>query len=147
MKKTVSKFDAEKLELVEVKIVKASINCREDFDFEALLKYHPSIKTSLRVSMETKSVRCALDISVETGSSNSQPECSGNFLFHFYFEVSNLPELLEVTEDESNELDPALAIAIAGVAYSTARGILISRFQGTVFSLFILPIVNPAKLL
>jgi hypothetical protein len=44
-------------------------------------------------------------------------------------------------------LDPDLGNALSAITYSTARGILLTRLQGTAFQDFILPIINPNNLL
>jgi len=41
----------------------------------------------------------------------------------------------------------SLANAIASISYSTARGIIVSRFQGTALCDFILPVISPNDLL
>jgi hypothetical protein len=44
-------------------------------------------------------------------------------------------------------LHPSLGNALASITYSTSRGILMTRFQGTALSDFILPVINPNNLL
>jgi hypothetical protein len=61
--------------------------------------------------------------------------------------VENMEELLEADEKNKISYDAALGNAIASIVYSTSRGILMSRFQGTVFADFILPVIDPNQLL
>ncbi|MNY64312.1 hypothetical protein D3C86_2014030 [compost metagenome] len=49
--------------------------------------------------------------------------------------------------DETITIHPALGNALASITYSTSRGILMTRFQGTVLSDFILPVIDPNSLL
>ncbi|GAO27720.1 hypothetical protein JCM15548_14569 [Geofilum rubicundum JCM 15548] len=45
------------------------------------------------------------------------------------------------------DLHPDLGNALSSVTYSTSRGILLTKMQGTALQNFVLPIINPNKLL
>ncbi len=71
---------------------------------------------------------------------------AGSFEFGFTFEVDNLNELISQKEGQQY-LDDTLHLSVMGIAFSTARGIIITRGAGTVLNDAYLPIVNPATLL
>ena len=48
---------------------------------------------------------------------------------------------------EDYTIDSQLGATIAGISYSTARGIVLERTNGTYFNGVILPVLNPRELL
>jgi hypothetical protein len=65
----------------------------------------------------------------------------------FIYHVENLNDLAKPDDKNLIELHPGLAKALSSVTYSTSRGILLTRLQGTALQNFVLPIINPNTLL
>jgi hypothetical protein len=65
----------------------------------------------------------------------------------FIYQTENLKDLAKPDDNNLIKLDPGLANALSSVTYSTSRGILLTRLQGTALQNFVLPIINPNKLL
>ena len=55
--------------------------------------------------------------------------------------------MAKADKNDSIELDPGLGNALSSITYSTARGVLLTRLQGTALQNFVLPVINPNKLL
>ena len=143
-----NKFNPEKLTILEYKILKGQIDAPEDFTIENVEGHDIENSFDLGFDLENKLVRTELDVKITTKSKVSvSTEAKGHFTLVFIFEVDNLNELAVLNADNLIDLDPNLANALASVTYSTARGILLTRFQGTALQNFILPIVSPNKLL
>lgn len=86
-------------------------------------------------------------VSLKTDSKRTDvKEATGSFHLVFIFKVENLDELIQQTKS-TIKLDPDFGNALAAITYSTSRGILLTRLQGTAFQNFILPVINPNKLL
>jgi hypothetical protein len=143
-----NKFNPEKLTILEYKILKGQIDAPEDFTIENVEGHDIENSFDLGFDLENKLVRTELDVKITTKSKVSvSTEAKGHFTLVFIFEVDNLNELAVLNTDNLIDLDPNLANALASVTYSTARGILLTRLQGTALQNFILPIVSPNKLL
>jgi hypothetical protein len=143
-----NKFNPEKLTILEYKILKGQIDAPEDFTIENVEGHDIENSFDLGFDLENKLVRTELDVKITTKSKVSvSTEAKGHFTLVFIFEVDNLNELAVLNADNLIDLDPNLANALASVTYSTARGILLTRFQGTALQNFILPLVSPNKLL
>jgi hypothetical protein len=65
----------------------------------------------------------------------------------YIYHVENLEELVKPAKNHLIDLNPALGNALSSITYSTSRGILLARVQGTALQNFVLPIINPNKLL
>ena len=70
----------------------------------------------------------------------------GRFILQFFFLVKDLNRWLNHTEENGVVVEGILASTLAGISYSTARGILLTRFQGTAFQNVILPIISPMQM-
>jgi hypothetical protein len=91
----------------------------------------------------------AKGISGETGKTVSSAEAQEATCFYhfvFLFDIDDLKDHATNMEDGSTDCNPYLSNAIASITYSTSRGILLSRFQGTVMKDFILPVIDPNSL-
>lgn len=143
-----TKFIPEKITMLEYKILKGQIDASEDFIIENVEGHDIENSFDLGFDLENKLVRTELDVKISTKSKVSvSSEAKGHFTLVFIFEVENLEELAIPNTENLIDLDSNLANALASVTYSTARGILLTRFQGTALQNFILPIVSPNKLL
>ncbi|CAM4137725.1 hypothetical protein FLSI110296_15640 [Flavobacterium sinopsychrotolerans] len=138
----------EKIEIVDFKIIKGQINSPFDFEKEKVAGHTFNVDFELGFNLEDKLVKADFSVHVETKSNeDSIEEAVGNFSFVYVFYVDNIEELTTLEKDETITIHPALGNALASITYSTSRGILMTRFQGTVLSDFILPVINPNDLL
>lgn len=138
----------EKIEIVDFKIIKGQINSPFDFENEKVAGHTFNVDFELGFNLEDKLVKADFSVHVETKSDEGTiEEAVGNFSFVYVFYVDNIEELTTLEKDETITVHPALGNALASITYSTSRGILMTRFQGTVLSDFILPVSNPNDLL
>jgi hypothetical protein len=138
----------EKIEIVNFKIIKGQINSPFDFENEKVAGHTFNVDFELGFNLEDKLVKADFSVNVETKSNEDTiEEAVGNFSFVYVFYVDNIEELTTLEKDETITVHPALGNALASITYSTSRGILMTRFQGTVLSDFILPVINPSDLL
>jgi len=69
----------------------------------------------------------------------------GYYELGFRFKVLNLKELTQKINGQE-AVDGHLLATIAGIAYSTTRGIVMERTAGTFFNGVILPVIDPKQL-
>ncbi len=139
----------EKIHLIDFKIIKGQIESPFNFDQEKIISHPFQVSFELGFSLENKLIKTTFSIELLTESEPEQEEAKGYFEFVYVFEVENLSELAKLNhkDDEEVEVDGNLGAALASIVYSTSRGILMTRFQGTVLQEFILPVIDPTKLL
>ncbi|WP_163379449.1 hypothetical protein [Cyclobacterium sp. SYSU L10401] len=140
-------LDVSKLRLFQYEIIHASIKSSLEFEPQLVTGHEFNVNLDLNFDETNKVVLAKLDFTISTKSSKEVTEAKGEFEMLFAFHVENLEELIERDEKDVLVVDAGLSNAIASVSYSTSRGILLTRFQGTALSGFILPIVNPNELL
>ncbi|SDA96031.1 hypothetical protein SAMN03080617_04169 [Algoriphagus alkaliphilus] len=142
------KFDPEKIALIEFKMIKGQVDTPENFDISKVGGHELDHALKLGFNLSDKLAKADFTISIKTNSKGSnESEASGNFHLLFLYQIENLAELAIPAKNKKLELHPGLANALSSVTYSTARGILLTRLQGTALQNFVLPIINPNKLL
>lgn len=147
-----SKFDPEKIYFLDYKLLKGNIESPFEFDTNSVTGYEYGFNFDMGFNFGEKTIKADFGLNVKTKSKRIKKQteplfAEGNFHLSFIFHVENLDELSHVKEDDSIDLNPALANAIAAITFSTSRGILMNRVQGTALCNFILPVVSPDKLL
>jgi hypothetical protein len=138
----------DKIEIVDFKIIKGQINSPFDFEKENVEGHTFNVDFELGFNLTDKLVKADFSVNVETKSSEEDiEEAVGAFSFVYVFYVGNIEELTTLEKDQTVTLHPALGNALASITYSTSRGILMTRFQGTALNNFVLPVINPNSLL
>lgn len=139
-------IDVAKLNLEAVRIEKASVEHPPGFNAEAVTGFAQEVSQTVALNMEDERYRLRFSIEVSTKMKSETTSASGAFSLLFYFKVNDLKNWVVIDENKSEYIHQMLATTLFSIAYSTARGILLTRFQGTVFSNFVLPIINPATI-
>lgn len=141
-------FDPEKISIVEFKMVKGQVDAPEEFEILNVEGNHVDNSLQLGFNLEEKLVKADFMIEIKTESKGQNAnEAVGNFHLVFIYQVDNLNDLAKPDNKNLIELHPGLANALSSITYSTSRGILLTRLQGTAFQNFVLPVINPNNLL
>jgi hypothetical protein len=142
------RVEPDKIQIVDMRIVHASIDSPIEFEIDKIADFKSISGCNLSFHLEDKMVKSDFDVTVQSKSEEgtNQQEVNATFKLTFFFVVENLDELATVKSDETIELKGGLEGVLASITYSTSRGILMTRFQGTAFQDFILPVINPKSL-
>ena len=141
-------FDAGKISIVDYKLIRGQIDAPEDFSISHVQGHHTLNVYNSGFDLEKKLAKTDFTVEITTNSDGlNELEAKGNFHFVYFFEIENLPELATANADGIISLNPALAHALASITYSTSRGILITRLQGTALQNYFLPVVSTSTLL
>ena len=141
------KIQPEKIIIREFRLVKEQIDSPFDFKIGDIKSFDFKVDFNNSFNLEEGLIKADFVIDVKTISNEQVTEAyCCNYHFVFLFQLENLKDHAQLLEDGNFDWNPYLANAIASISYSTSRGILIARFQGTVMRDFILPVVDPNSL-
>lgn len=147
MSTNVGKLAPEKIHIVDFKLTKGMVESPADLDESTIGGFGFDVELATGFNFEEKHIKADLDVTVVGTDNEGNPlNVGGQFNFSFFFLVDNLDELVTGTEKD-RAVNRGLGNAIASITYSTARGIIMTRFQGTALSSFILPVIDPNTLL
>ena len=139
----------DKIHLQSFKILSAEMKSPYFFDAEKIERFETNTEFDLAFNFDDCMVKSDIKIMVNSISeeNTNEEEASANFHLAFIFYVENFKDLAVVVKDDTLELKGGLANALASIVYSTTRGILMTRFQGTALADFILPVIDPNALI
>jgi hypothetical protein len=140
------RIQPDKITLREFRLVKGQIDSPFDFKVSGISSFDFKVDFKTGFNLEEGLIKADFVIHVATISTEPVAEATCNYHFVFLFHVEDLQEHTVLAADQGVDWNPFLANAIASITYSTSRGILISRFQGTVMKDFILPVIDPNSL-
>lgn len=143
-----SAFDPEKIIFLDFKMTKGQVDTPEDFEITKVDGHQLDYSMELSFNLDDKLAKADFIVSIKTDSKGKNPkEASGNFHLVYFYKVENLELLSKLTKKNELDINPLLGNALSSVTYSTSRGILLTRLQGTSLQNCVLPIINPNKLL
>lgn len=137
------RIQPEKIVLREFRLVKGLIDSPFDFKVSEIKSFDFKVDFKTGFNLDEDLIKADFGIDVATVSNQPVTEATCNYHFVFLFFVEGLKEHAVMTENNVVDWNPYLANAVASITYSTSRGILMSRFQGTIMKDFILPVVDP----
>jgi len=74
-----------------------------------------------------------------------EPECS--FRVNFHFEVDNLDDMFTYNDEDVPVFQEVFVATLAGISYSTFRGMIYEKTRDTLWNGLTLPVINPSILL
>ena len=146
MQKSKTGLQPEKIHLIKYQLVSGKLENRPDVFELSSEEVKVGTDFNMGFDLENRIVKSDIRVSYIATGTDEQP-VSAEYHFSFYFKTENLDKLIEVKEDKEITVDIGLGNAIASITYSTTRGLLMARLQGTVFENYFLPVINPNDLL
>ncbi len=142
----------EKILIRDFKIIKGQIESPFEFDESQVESHNFQVGFDIGFDLENKMAKTDFKVEISTDSEGkNESKASGLFHFVFIFGVDNLEKLVSRESDgagvEKMNVNADLGNALSSITYSTSRGVLLTRFQGTALRNFILPVMNPNELL
>lgn len=146
------KVDPEKIKVVNITTLKGNIEGSANADHNAVAGHHFSfeIGTGFDVDQKLVGIQLVVDIDAVDENENLLP-VKGSYTHEVLLTVENLEDFVEETTNDENDksfkIDGILGATLVGIAFSTIRGIIYIRTQGTSLGTVILPVVDPHKLI
>jgi hypothetical protein len=138
-------FSPSRLKIVEFKIINGDITAPYEFDSDLIDNYETNMAFSSSSNVEEQVIRANMGFEIKTKSSKNTKEATASFDFVYIFEVEGLKDFF--SDKANSESLKKIMISIAAISFSTSRGVLLTRLQGTVMKEYILPVIDPSKLL
>jgi hypothetical protein len=141
-------LDSNQIHLKEFKIIKGLINSPEKIKLKRINGFRSEVGLDIAFNLDKHAIKADIQVSAHSESEEKNKEEADTF-FHiaYFFEIDNMSDLVKETGNKELEVHPYLSNAIASIAYSTTRGILLTRLQGTALRDFILPVIDPNSLI
>lgn len=142
-------IDTDKIHLFQVSLVKGWLDASDEYMENPVKPSGMNYRIGHRFSFnrEEKKCRFILDLNVEgCDTADLLLGVKAAYTLDFYFQVENFEDYV-IGKGKHFQLHPLFGSTLLGIAFSTARGIVLERTKGTYFDGLILPVVSPMKLL
>ncbi|HLV41163.1 MAG TPA: hypothetical protein VKY37_02700 [Brumimicrobium sp.] len=135
----------DKIDIVDFTIQNATLKSEFGLNDSTVDSHTLNVGYDTQFNLKDKLIKAVIKIDV-VAKKDGEEVGQGNFEMIFIYHVENLDSLAK-EEDNKLIVNGGLSSSLASITYSTSRGILMTRFQGTVLRNFILPVINPNDLL
>lgn len=132
-----------------VKIHKSNISATDEYMDNPIKPAGIEINVgqSTAFNIEMKNIRIRLKIELDARKNETEPiGLSGSYVLEFHIHVDDLEHYITEAGDKKL-IDSKLGGTLAGIVYSTARGIIYERTAATDFGGVILPVIDPNLLI
>lgn len=144
-------IDPEKIQLLNIRTLSGNINEVTDSEINAVVGHQFNFELRTGLNPEDNIIGLHLVVSIEGRDKSDNPlNVKGSYTHEIVFKVENLIDFLDQVESGDNpkyNIDSVLGSTLVSIAYSTVRGIIFTRTQGTSLGSVILPVIDPKKLM
>ncbi len=145
------KIYPEKIHLLSVRVIKGNIDVGDDFEEGQLASFNIEFDSKEGFGLDDKLVRIVFTTRITAvNEENGVLPLTAEFSLEFIFKIDNLTDYISRFDEEIKNINVhyALGHTLLGIVYSTARGIILTRTQGTVVQEgILLPVIDTSILL
>jgi hypothetical protein len=144
-----SNIDSTRINLRSIRLLESQFSTSDQFLKNQVTptRIDAQIGHETRVNPDSNFLGIRLNIKLNALDDNDQDlGLKAQYLIQFGYTIVNLKELVQTDAEELN-IDPQLHTTIISISYSTARGIILERTQGSYFNGVLLPILNPSDII
>ena len=137
-------IDPDKIHLDYIEKVRVSLD-----EYENLMKTTSSITTYVAhtggYNLEESKYLFGLHIVFSNSEISEKLECE--FRYNFHYTIDNLQEMYDLNEDGIPIFKKIFVATLAGISYSTLRGIIFEKTSKSNVGVLTIPVINPSTIL
>ena len=141
------KIEADKIHILNIRTLRGNIDCPIDADINQVAGhlFRFDLKTALNKDGGMIGLKLQVDITAVDKKNKTLP-ITGSYTHEIIFRIENLAIFIDEAKGEQ-VIDARLGSTLVSIIYSTVRGIIYSRTQGTSLGVVILPVIAPLALM
>jgi hypothetical protein len=143
-----SKIKPELISIFKIQVFRSVIDALPEYTDNPVkpANFRVGFSQNSAFNVEMQSVRIRLEILLDgIDQDDKLVGVTGNFGIEFHIHVANFEEFI-LDPDGIKKISNLLLGTLLSIAYSTARGIVFERTQGTWLNGVILPVIDPKEL-
>jgi len=140
----------DKIHIQSIKILSANLSAGPEVRGDSYDRFDVQYGVSDELFFEEKLFRFVLSTHITALDANDEPApVTGEYSIEYIFYVENLADYVVEINDKQDHflLQDILIHTLLSIAYSTSRGIVLSRTQGTLMNGVILPVIDTRVLM
>ncbi|RBQ11416.1 hypothetical protein DRW42_02835 [Pedobacter miscanthi] len=140
-------INPDRIKMISIRTLKGNINSDEaDADLDPKnyeIECTPEIATNLKELL----VRIIFKIDIHIlNKEGKKSGTSGSYTNEFIFEIEGIEDFIKSRNSGEVDIHPELGTALLSLAFSTSRGMIYTRTQGTILDGIILPVIDASDL-
>ncbi|UII19275.1 hypothetical protein [Fulvivirga ligni] len=144
------KVEPEKIHLLGIRVLKSVFEADVSLidSPQPIEKFNAGYRSESGFNLKENYQLFRLFIKIQGLDDDKSVKIRAEYHIEFHFSIDNLSDF--VTHEKNGDgfsVSSMLGATIAGISYSTARGMILDRTQTTDFNGVLLPVINPQKLL
>lgn len=145
-------INPQEIHLIKVNVFKTNILTSEEYLEKPIKVKDFSFGLSHESQYNLKASRINIRLYIELEGTNRKGDnidLTGEYGIEFYFHIENIEKYIKEIKEEEKQasVEKILGMTLLSIAYSTARGIILERTQGTPFNGVILPVLDISNVL
>jgi hypothetical protein len=135
----------EKISIISLKTIKGSIEANDNSGPMPVVGHFYNFAVATGVDIEQQVVQVTITVDIEAcGENQNRLGINGSYTHEVVFSVDDLVDHFTKDGDNDFVISGAMGSTLLSIAFSTIRGIIFTRTQGTSLGTIILPVVNVA---
>lgn len=140
-------INPDRIKMINIRTLKGNINSDgadtdldpKNYEIECI----PEIAANLKESL----IRVVFKIDIHIlNTEGKKSATSGSYANEFIFEIDAIEDFVKPRESGEVDINPELATALLSLTFSTSRGMIYTRTQGTILDGIILPVIDATEL-
>ena len=142
-------IEPDKIHLVRLQTLKGTISNEVATTDAPVKQYDFNFDASIGVNGKDRVIGVKLSVVIEgLGPDKQKLSVAASYTHELIFVIDNLDDFTDPVENAPEpRVDRIMLATLVGIAYSTVRGIVYTRTQGTELKGILLPVIDPKKLL
>ncbi|MCW3110576.1 MAG: hypothetical protein JWQ09_5082 [Segetibacter sp.] len=139
----------EKIHLQSIRVLNGSIMSDPEIETTAAQGFTTIFEVQTGIDLPNEGIRFVFKVTLNGTNENDEPiEVKAEYTLEFSFQIEELEGYIVKQNEETKELilQAPLGGTLMAIVYSTSRGIILTRTQGTILDGIILPVIDPMKL-
>ncbi|MDA9262729.1 hypothetical protein N9P64_01330 [bacterium] len=137
-------IDPEKIHLEYIENVSVTM---EEFELENQSNFSIATKIAHISGHNIEENKYLLGLKVVFSTTNLSKNLESKFRYNFHFSIDNLNEMYKLNKEGNPVFKKLFVATLAGISYSTLRGIIFEKTSNTNWKTLILPVINPSLIL
>ena len=143
-KKEQNHIDPEKIHLLRIEPLEISISdLKKSFSLEESIDMKIAHISAHNIDENGFLMRLDVKLTLE----DRKPKQTASFRYNFHFIVDNLKQMYSLQKNGEPVFSNLFASTLAGISYSTLRGVIFEKLLNSSWGAITIPVINPANIL
>lgn len=140
-------INPERIKIISIRTLKGNINSDDDDIDPDPKNYEIECTSEIASNLKESLIRIIFKIDIHIlNNEGKKSATTGSYTNEFIFEIEGIGDFVKSRDSGEVDINQELGTTLLSLAFSTSRGMIYTRTQGTVLDGIILPVIDPSSL-